>query len=189
MNPPAYLWMNDLKSTVNRLLTITPEATVMPGTPASAALESDAEMARSALTNDATATLKPARSPATLESAAGWTAWRPPLILQLVLASLIAHIAMNGARITTMLYALSLQASQFTVGTLAAVFSCSQPNLLAPLHHTAPPGRGGKAVGIRATISNATGSCCHWRSARWAPASACSRYSGAWARRSAPAFR
>jgi MFS family permease len=40
---------------------------------------------------------------------------------------------------------------------LGLALGSSQPNVLALLHHTAPPGRAGEAVGIRATISNATG--------------------------------
>lgn len=44
-------------------------------------------------------------------------------LLQLILVSLTAHAALAGARITTSLYALSLHASEFTVGTLIALFS------------------------------------------------------------------
>lgn len=44
-------------------------------------------------------------------------------LLQLVLISLLAHIALAGARVTTSLYALSLNASEFTIGTLIALFA------------------------------------------------------------------
>jgi MFS family permease len=44
-------------------------------------------------------------------------------LLQLILVSLMAHLALAGSRITTSLYALSLHASEFTVGTLIALFS------------------------------------------------------------------
>jgi len=47
----------------------------------------------------------------------------PPYVLKLILLSLTAHMALSGARITTSLYALSLQASEFTVGSLVALFS------------------------------------------------------------------
>jgi MFS family permease len=39
---------------------------------------------------------------------------------------------------------------------LGLAVGSSQPNLLALLHHAAPPGRAGEAVGIRITIGNAT---------------------------------
>ncbi len=44
-------------------------------------------------------------------------------LLQLILVSLTAHAALAGSRVTTSLYALSLHASTFTVGTLIALFS------------------------------------------------------------------
>jgi MFS family permease len=40
--------------------------------------------------------------------------------------------------------------------TLGLALGSSQPNVLALLHHAAPPGRGGEAIGIRATIGNAS---------------------------------
>ncbi|MFD2273522.1 MFS transporter [Undibacterium arcticum] len=86
--------------------------------------------------------LNPATCSAAQASAASWSAWRPPLIVQLILSSLIAHIAMNGARITTTLYALSLQASQLAVGTLVAVFG------LFPVLCAVPMGRLIDRVGI-----------------------------------------
>lgn len=51
-------------------------------------------------------------------------------LLQLIAVSLMAHIALAGARITTSLYALSLHASEFTIGTLIALFALF-PMLLA----------------------------------------------------------
>ncbi|WP_192805073.1 MFS transporter [Noviherbaspirillum aerium] len=41
----------------------------------------------------------------------------------MILLSLTAHMALAGARITTSLYALSLHASEFTIGSLIALFS------------------------------------------------------------------
>lgn len=51
-------------------------------------------------------------------------------LFQLILISITAHIAIVVARITTSLYALSLHASEFTVGTLVALFALF-PMLLA----------------------------------------------------------
>lgn len=51
-------------------------------------------------------------------------------LLLLILASLSAHAAMVGARITTSLYALSLGASELTIGILIALFALF-PMLLA----------------------------------------------------------
>lgn len=51
-------------------------------------------------------------------------------LLQVILVSLLAHLALAGTRVTTSLYALSLHASAFTVGTLVAVFALF-PMLLA----------------------------------------------------------
>ncbi|MDB5797794.1 MAG: transporter [Paucimonas sp.] len=39
---------------------------------------------------------------------------------------------------------------------LGVALGATQPNVLALLHHAAPPGRGGEAIGIRATIGNAS---------------------------------
>ncbi|HZW21501.1 MFS transporter [Noviherbaspirillum sp.] len=44
-------------------------------------------------------------------------------LLHLILVALTAHIALAGVRITTSLYALSMHASEFTVGILIALFS------------------------------------------------------------------
>jgi MFS family permease len=54
----------------------------------------------------------------------------PPSLLHVILVSLLAHLALAGARVTTSLFALSLHASAFTVGTLIAVFALF-PMLLA----------------------------------------------------------
>lgn len=51
-------------------------------------------------------------------------------LFQLILVSITAHVALVVARITTSLYALSLHASEFTVGTLVALFALF-PMLLA----------------------------------------------------------
>lgn len=51
-------------------------------------------------------------------------------LFQLILISITAHIAIVAARITTSLYALSLHASEFTIGTLVALFALF-PMLLA----------------------------------------------------------
>jgi predicted MFS family arabinose efflux permease len=44
-------------------------------------------------------------------------------LTQLIAISIAAHIALGGSRVTTSLYALSLQATEFTVGTLIALFA------------------------------------------------------------------
>jgi MFS family permease len=63
-------------------------------------------------------------------------------LLQLILISLTAHIALVGARVTTSLYALSVHASEFTVGTLIALFS------LFPMIFAVPMGRWIDRIGI-----------------------------------------
>lgn len=63
-------------------------------------------------------------------------------MLHLILVSLTAHIALAGSRITTSLYALSLHASEFTVGILIALFS------LFPMICAVPAGRLIDRVGI-----------------------------------------
>lgn len=62
---------------------------------------------------------------------------------QLILVALTAHIALAGARITTSLYALSMHASEFTVGMLIALFS------LFPMLFAVPMGRLIDRIGIR----------------------------------------
>lgn len=64
-----------------------------------------------------------------------------PLLL-LILVSLTAHIALAGSRITTSLYALSLNATEFTVGILIALFS------LFPMLFAVPMGRLVDRIGI-----------------------------------------
>jgi MFS family permease len=63
-------------------------------------------------------------------------------LLHLILVSLTAHIALAGSRITTSLYALSLHASEFTVGILIALFS------LFPMICAVPAGRLIDRIGI-----------------------------------------
>ena len=48
--------------------------------------------------------------------------YRPSPLLALIAVAVCAHVALGAARVTTALYALSLQASEFTVGTLIALF-------------------------------------------------------------------
>jgi len=67
-------------------------------------------------------------------------------MLQLVLASLVAHVALVGARITTSLYALSLHASTFTIGILIALFA------LFPMIFAVPIGRWVDRVGMQRPI-------------------------------------
>ena len=55
---------------------------------------------------------------------------RPSPLLALIAVAICAHVALGAARVTTALYALSLHASEFTVGTLIALFAVF-PMLLA----------------------------------------------------------
>lgn len=55
---------------------------------------------------------------------------RLPPLLALIAVAVCAHVALGAARVTTTLYALSLHASEFTVGTLIALFAVF-PMLLA----------------------------------------------------------
>ena len=55
---------------------------------------------------------------------------RPSPLLALIGVAVCAHVALAAARVTTSLYALSLHASEFTVGTLIALFAVF-PMLLA----------------------------------------------------------
>lgn len=66
----------------------------------------------------------------------------PPLI-KLIVIAVTAHVALGAARVTTALYALSLHASAFTVGTLIALFAFF-PMLLA-----VPMGRTIDRIGVR----------------------------------------
>lgn len=63
-------------------------------------------------------------------------------LLHLILVALTAHIALASSRITTSLYALSMHASEFTVGILIALFS------LFPMLCAVPAGRLIDRVGI-----------------------------------------
>ncbi|HYC42279.1 MAG TPA: MFS transporter [Noviherbaspirillum sp.] len=63
-------------------------------------------------------------------------------LLHLILVALTAHIALAGSRITTSLYALSMHASEFTVGVLIALFS------LFPMLCAVPAGRLIDRIGI-----------------------------------------
>lgn len=63
-------------------------------------------------------------------------------LIQLILVSITAHIALAGSRVTTSLYALSLHASTFTVGMLIALFS------LFPMIFAVPMGRLIDRIGI-----------------------------------------
>jgi MFS family permease len=66
----------------------------------------------------------------------------PPL-LRLIAISVAAHIALAGARVTTALYALSLDASDFTIGTLIALFA------IFPMLFAVGMGRMIDRIGIR----------------------------------------
>lgn len=63
-------------------------------------------------------------------------------LLHLILVALTAHIALAGSRITTSLFALSMHASEFTVGVLIALFS------LFPMLCAVPVGRWIDRIGI-----------------------------------------
>ncbi|RZI41489.1 MFS transporter [Herbaspirillum sp. HC18] len=63
-------------------------------------------------------------------------------LLHLIIVSLTAHIALAGARITTSLYALSLHASEFTVGILISLFA------LFPMLFAVQAGRWIDRIGI-----------------------------------------
>lgn len=69
-----------------------------------------------------------------------------PHLLPIILISLAAHIALIGSRVTTSLYALSLHASEFTVGTLIALFA------LLPMFFAVSMGRLIDRIGIARPI-------------------------------------
>lgn len=54
-------------------------------------------------------------------------------LVQLIAVAVTAHVALGAARVTTALYALSLHASEFTVGTLIALFAVFPMLLAVPL--------------------------------------------------------
>lgn len=66
-----------------------------------------------------------------------------PDLFRLVLVSLVAHVALVAARITTSLYALSLHASEFTIGILIALFA------LFPMLFAVPLGRVVDRIGLQ----------------------------------------
>lgn len=72
----------------------------------------------------------------------------PPLspLFRLIAVAVTAHVALGAARVTTALYALSLHASAFTVGTLIALFAIF-PMLLA-----VPMGRVIDRIGVRGPL-------------------------------------
>lgn len=61
----------------------------------------------------------------------------------LIAVAVTAHVALGAARVTTALYALSLQASEFTVGTLIALFAAF------PMFVAVPMGRIIDRIGVR----------------------------------------
>jgi MFS family permease len=61
----------------------------------------------------------------------------------LIVTTVVAHIALVGARITTSLYAISLHASEFTIGILIALFA------LFPMIFAVPMGRWIDRIGLR----------------------------------------
>lgn len=64
-------------------------------------------------------------------------------LFRLIAVAVTAHVALGAARVTTALYALSLQASAFTVGTLIALFA------LVPMILAVPMGRVIDRIGMR----------------------------------------
>lgn len=64
-------------------------------------------------------------------------------LFRLIAVAVTAHVALGAARVTTALYALSLQASAFTVGTLIALFA------LVPMLLAVPMGRAIDRIGMR----------------------------------------
>ena len=68
---------------------------------------------------------------------------RPSPLLLLIGVAVTAHVALAAARVTTALYALSLQASEFTVGTLIALFA------FVPMFLAVPMGRLIDRIGVR----------------------------------------
>jgi MFS family permease len=64
-------------------------------------------------------------------------------LTQLIAVSMAGHVALTGARVATSLYALSLHASEFTVGALIALFA------LLPMIFAVPMGRLIDRIGIK----------------------------------------
>jgi MFS family permease len=70
-----------------------------------------------------------------------------------VLTAAMMTVVFCYALFPFMHHAVSLMAIAFGLGL---ALGSAQPNVLSLLHHAAPPGRGGEAIGIRATIGNAS---------------------------------
>lgn len=64
-------------------------------------------------------------------------------LVNLIAVAVTAHVALGAARVTTSLYALALQASAFTVGTLVALFA------VFPMLFAVPMGRVIDRIGVR----------------------------------------
>jgi predicted MFS family arabinose efflux permease len=64
-------------------------------------------------------------------------------LVQLIAVAVTAHVALGASRVTTALYALSLHASEFTVGSLIALFA------VFPMFLAVPMGRTIDRIGIR----------------------------------------
>jgi MFS family permease len=67
----------------------------------------------------------------------------PSPLLSLIAVAVTAHVALGAARVTISLYALSMQASAFTVGTLVALFA------VFPMLFAVPMGRVIDRIGVR----------------------------------------
>ncbi len=67
-------------------------------------------------------------------------------LLRLIIVAVTAHAALGAARVTTSLYAISLHASEFTVGTIVALFA------LFPMLLAVPMGRMIDRIGVRTPI-------------------------------------
>jgi MFS family permease len=70
-----------------------------------------------------------------------------------VLTAAMVMVVICYAIYPFMQHAVSLMA---IAAGLGLALGSAQPNVLSLLHHAAPPGRGGEAIGIRATIGNAS---------------------------------
>ncbi len=70
-----------------------------------------------------------------------------------VLTAAMVMVVICYALYPFMHHAVSLMA---IAAGLGLALGSAQPNVLSLLHHAAPPGRGGEAIGIRATIGNAS---------------------------------
>jgi predicted MFS family arabinose efflux permease len=68
-------------------------------------------------------------------------------LVQLIAVSMAGHVALTGARVATSLYALSLHATEFTVGALIALFA------LLPMIFAVPMGRLIDRIGIKKPVT------------------------------------